>query len=600
MEENPAFGAAGDPPGERDRALSASAAGLVAELAVLEAGGSTAAEVLALALERLLGYVPCQTVSVVRVHGDEVEFVAAAGLRPPALKSGQRVPYPAPHQRRLLLDCGHAFRDYGGPNEVERLLREAGLRSGVSLGLVAGGELLGVLSLGSESPGFFTEARAQALRPVATQLALCLLRADAAGLSAQHAARVDELMAELAASQQLVESRVEERTRTLQNAYDHVRELDRAKTVFLSTITHELKTPLVTVTGYLEMALRGQLGPIEPRQRRAFDTALRNTRRLDHLIDDVLDLTRLELGRYPIQSAPFELERAVDDALGAVAIAAQEKHIVLSREVPVDLWVQGDSQRIVQVLTNLLANAIKFSTEGEPVRVTAALLAGGERVELVVADQGIGIAPALHEHIFESFFQVDGSATRRHGGAGLGLAIVRSILAAHATGITLESAPGAGARFSFSLALSQRERAVDAGLDDVSLPASSARPPAGARVLVVEDEYEIQEFVRLVLEMEGLRVLQAWSGVEGLAVAEREHPDYVLLDISMVGMSGIEVCRLLKAHPTLGTVPVIILSARTAKEDKQASFAAGADAFIPKPFSPAELLRALSPPARRR
>jgi PAS domain S-box-containing protein len=546
----------------------------------------------AVVLERLHGVAPFDCASIVRVHlgnEEEVEFLATAGSTPIGLERGARVRYPVTSLLEQLRRSGFVLQDFRGANEVERRLRESGLRSGLSLPLGAEDEVIGILNMAGRTTGMFTAETAEELRPLAAQIAGALKKQMLLAEWEQRGRTLEKLAAEISRMNAELEARVSERTRELQRAYDELKELDRAKTVFLSTVSHELKTPLVTVTGYLEMALRGQLGPIEPRQRKAFETALRNTHRLDRLIEDVLDLTRLELGKQRIQPAPFDLSRVAEEAAGALAIAAQAKRIEVERHVPAGLWAVGDAQRIGQVLVNLLSNAIKFSEERGRVWIAAALAEEGE-VEVTVGDEAIGIPPDEHGRIFERFYQVDGSVTRRYGGAGLGLAIVRSILEAHGSRVRLDSRPGAGARFSFRLPAAPSRPAVA----PCAPPPPFPRAAPATRVLVVEDEDEIQEFVKVVLEMEGYEVLQAWSGLEAISAVERERPDVVLLDISMAGISGIDVCREIRHREETRRIPIFMLSARTGEEDRKASFDAGADGFIRKPFTPDELLGAVA------
>jgi PAS domain S-box-containing protein len=518
------------------------------------------------ALGRLREVTPYESASIARVflESNEVEFLAVAGERPPGMERGRRVALPV--REALAEEKGYRLHTFSSRYAASRAFQERGFCSGVSVPLCVRGRVLGLLALGSKTSGLYDDERARELLPFANQLAIAL-------------------------SNQMLRDESDQRAKKL----EQFRELDRAKTVFLSTVSHELKTPLVTVTGYLEMATRGQLGPVTPQQQRAFDTALRNTRRLDRLIDDVLDLTRLELGKDRVHLAPFDASRAIEDAIAAVSIAAQAKKTRVERVLPTDLpWAVGDAQRIAQVLTNLLSNAVKFSDEGRTVWVSASS-GDGKHVEIAVRDEAIGIAEEHHQHIFESFYQVDGSPTRKFGGAGLGLAIVRSILQAHGSEIRVDSRPGEGARFSFSLPAAKPAPSPAGGV----IPPVPSRPPAGTRILVVEDESEIQEFVKIILEMEGCVVLQARSGREAILLAERERPDLVLLDIAMAGLSGIDVCKVLRAHAEIGKTPIYMLSARTREEDRRSSMAAGADGFIRKPFTPEDLIRAVAEAVRR-
>ncbi|MBI2876661.1 MAG: PAS domain S-box protein [Candidatus Tectomicrobia bacterium] len=260
----------------------------------------------------------------------------------------------------------------------------------------------------------------------------------------------------------------------LRRAYEELKELDRLKTDFLSTVSHELKTPLVAIRGYLEMALNGLLGPLSPPQEQYLGVALKNGLRLGALIDELLDFTRLESGRTPWERLPFDLIPLVQECLESIRPQLQEKGLSLVSHLPPGpLRVLGDRNKIAQALTNLLTNAEKFNRPGGAIRVTVSLSEGSQNpappscirspgadpgaeegagwVEVGVTDTGIGIAPEHCAKVFDRFYQVDSSCRRRYGGMGLGLAIARGIVEAHGGTISVHSRLGKGSAFSFTL-----------------------------------------------------------------------------------------------------------------------------------------------------
>lgn len=250
----------------------------------------------------------------------------------------------------------------------------------------------------------------------------------------------------------------------LRQAYEELKELDRLKTDFLSTVSHELQTPLVAIRGYLEMVLNGLLGSLNPRQDQCLRVALRNGLHLGALIDELLEFSRLESGWAQFEMNPFDLALLVQDCVESIRPQLQEKGLSIETRLPPGLLqVQGSRGKVAQVLTNLLANAEKFNRPGGRIEVEVSPSEDGF-ITISVTDTGIGISPELCSKVFERFYQADSSTRRFYGGMGLGLAIAKGIVEAHGGTISVRSSPGEGSTFSFTLPIPQSTKVQGSGV----------------------------------------------------------------------------------------------------------------------------------------
>jgi CheY-like chemotaxis protein/HPt (histidine-containing phosphotransfer) domain-containing protein len=366
-------------------------------------------------------------------------------------------------------------------------------------------------------------------------------------------------------------------------------EANRSKGRFLAAVTHELRTPLTTIIGSTDL-LGGQGmghdvddGQVKETVRTAANTLL-------ELIDDILDLSRMDEGVFSIESAPFALGDVVESCRGMVRAQARKKGIRLSTSVDPALprHVMGDERRLRQVLTNLLANAVKF-TEGGSVDLSVRRIERpGERkrVEFRVVDTGIGIEPKNVARIFEPFTQADDQINRRYGGTGLGLAISRRLVERMGGSIAVESRPGHGSTFQVELPL----------VEAAALP---ERPPAvrlqrTLRVLVADDNPVNRRILCAILSRAGHHAEPAASGDEALDLLSSREFDIALLDMNMPGTSGLEVARLWRFMETgERRLPVVALTAEATEEARRRCLDAGMDAFLTKPVTADTLLDAL-------
>lgn len=367
---------------------------------------------------------------------------------------------------------------------------------------------------------------------------------------------------------------------------------NRARDQFLSTLSHELRSPLNAVYGWATMLEQGQLD--QEQARRAVQIILRNVKAQVRLVDDLLDVSRVASGKLRLNVQPVDLRRVVEDAVDGIRPAADAKGIRLQSVLASPGGpVSGDPDRLQQVLWNLVSNAVKFTPKGG--RVQIQLQRVNSHVELIVTDTGQGIEPAVLPYVFDRFRQGDATSTRAHGGLGLGLALVRSLVELHGGSVLAESPGGGqGATFVVKLPLMIANLAAPAaGKPD---PLERAAPVAGislagVRILVVDDDPTAVELNREILLQAGGEVRGSATGREALEVLGQWRPDVIVSDIEMPGMDGYSLIRQVRAlDPEQGgKTPAVALSAYSRPEDRVRSLMAGFNLHVSKPVEPSEL-----------
>jgi signal transduction histidine kinase/DNA-binding response OmpR family regulator len=400
--------------------------------------------------------------------------------------------------------------------------------------------------------------------------------------------RTEDELEELGDTFNRMAERIRQQVEKLENANKELATLDRMKTDLLANVSHELRTPLAAIRGYVEFIQEGQLGPISDAQRKGLDVCLRNAERLTKTINMLLDFSRMELGRVTIRPAPFQIGRLVTQVVSGVESEARKKKIRLVARVPRELKpVDGDRDRLTQVLENLITNAIKFTPEGGTVEVSARLVtpdAGGpSKVEISVADSGAGIPPEERRRIFDKFYQSDATATRKFGGIGLGLAIVKSILDAHGSEIVVEERPGGGSVFRF--ALPAVEARTESGIFEGFLPVDGG----AAEILAIDDDADFLAIIRETLTKQGFTVRTASSAAEGLQAATERPPKLILLDIRLPDRDGLDLLHSLKEDPATRDVPILVVSV---VDERLEGLRLGAIEYLVKPVDRAKLVEA--------
>jgi two-component system CheB/CheR fusion protein len=354
---------------------------------------------------------------------------------------------------------------------------------------------------------------------------------------------------------------------------------NQLKDEFLATLSHELRNPLNSIVGFAELLLRspeaGTEGPISQAARAIHDNARAQAR----LINDLLDLSRLQTGKLALERRPIQLERLVESAIASLREGAADKGLELSLVVPdAPVGINADPVRIQEVVWNLVSNAIKFTPRGGRLRVSVGEELG--MAHLVVEDTGQGIAADLLPHVFEMFRQGDGRITRAHRGLGIGLALVRQLVELHDGRVEARSdGAGKGARFSVRLPL---ERAA-AGPDEAARSAVRCAL-TGVRVMIVDDSADSLDMLRSLLESEGAVVHEALSAEAALTLAESAELDVIISDISMPHMDGYELMRRLRARPRHAGVPAFALTGFGRDVDIARALSAGFTEQLTKPL----------------
>ncbi|WP_339853241.1 ATP-binding protein [uncultured Nisaea sp.] len=376
----------------------------------------------------------------------------------------------------------------------------------------------------------------------------------------------------------------------VREARDSAEAAAKAKSDFLAMMSHEIRTPMNGVIGMTRLLLRRPLGTEE---KHFAETVLESAEGLMHLLNGILDFSKLEAGKLDLELLDFDLRRMVDGSLALMQGRAEEKGLTFQADVDSDCprYLKGDSARLRQVLLNLVGNALKFTEEGGvTVSVSPAGTEGTYRFR--VTDTGIGIPPDKVDRLFQEFSQADSSTARQYGGTGLGLAICKQIVELMGGRIAVDSVPGTGSTFWFEIPL-----ADGAMPDNRDLPASAEKLPP-LTLLVAEDNLVNQQVARGLLEAEGHTVKIVPDGAAALAALEAEPPgtyDAVLMDMNMPVMDGLEATRRIRAlDPPLSGIPIVAATAAATAEEIQRCLAAGMDTYVAKPIHPGLLFGALA------
>jgi PAS domain S-box-containing protein len=364
-----------------------------------------------------------------------------------------------------------------------------------------------------------------------------------------------------------------------------LRDADRNKDQFLAVLSHELRNPLAAIANSLGVLERDPGGS---RAARAQAIIGNQARQLARLVDDLLDVTRISRNKVRLQMQRLDLCALVRQAVEDHRLLFEDAGVRLEVQTPTaSATVDADAQRLRQVVGNLLQNAAKFTPRGGSVRASVEPAAEPGKVEIQVADTGIGIPPEVRAHLFEPFAQADAPPMHGSSGLGLGLALVKGLVEQHGGTVNAHSAGvGQGAVFvvRLPLAVEEQQQAADAR------PAGASR--SARRILVIDDNPSAAEGLGLLLEVEGHEVATATSGAEGVEMARRLRPDLVLCDIGMPGMNGYEVARSLSGDPMLAGTRLVALTGYAYEEDRRRAAEAGFHRHVAKPLSP-EVLREL-------
>ncbi|HZC43782.1 MAG TPA: GAF domain-containing protein [Acidobacteriaceae bacterium] len=464
-------------------------------------------------------------------------------------------------------------------NRAKMGIEHLGRRTASYLGvpIPSGGQVIGVISVQSvDQEGRFKEADLRLLSTVATSV----------GVAFHNARLFEEAGQARAAAEQA----------------------DAAKSSFLSTVSHELRTPLTSVLGFAKIIrrrLEERLFPLIPEDDRKVQQAKRQVienldvvvsegERLTKLIDDVLDLAKIEAGKFTWNMTSVSAKDVIERAVAATASLFEAKKLNLVRDIEPGLpSITGDQDRLIQVVINLISNAVKFTDSGS---ITCSVHKQGSEMIVSVKDSGIGIAPADQPKVFEKFKQVGDTLTDKPKGTGLGLPICKEIVEYHGGRIWVESEPGHGSTFSFTLPIIDGVAALEAlpmrhSMDVETLVRQLRErviphPTREKSVLVVDDDCNIRSLLQQELTEAGYSVRLAEDGRKALTLIREEPPGLVILDVMMPEMNGFDVAAVLKNDPTTMDIPIIILSIL---EDKERGYRLGVDRYLTKPIDTTSL-----------
>ena len=385
---------------------------------------------------------------------------------------------------------------------------------------------------------------------------------------------------------------VAQRTAQLESANQELSKAARLKDEFLAAMSHELRTPMNAVIGFAELLQDGTFGPLNEDQARGTQSILESGRHLLSLINDILDLAKIEAGKQELDKDTLRVADACESSLVFVKQMATQKRITLETKFdPAVQSIKADSRRFKQILVNLLSNAVKFTPNGGRVGVEVRAVADAGMAEFIVWDTGPGISPENQERLFKPFVQLDSKLARAHNGTGLGLALVGRLAALHGGGVRLESEVGKGSRFIVTLpwhdgstTITRKSATVVAGTE-----LGGGRPKVGARILYAEDTPVNRRLLSAFLISRGFDVVLAESGSQAIALAHENPPDVILMDVQMPGMDGLEATRHIKADPRTASIPVIALTAMAMEGDRELCLTSGVDAYLSKPVDFAAL-----------
>ena len=422
---------------------------------------------------------------------------------------------------------------------MRELLARFGFRASLAVPLLREDRIIGALVVRRNSTGEFPPEVIELLKTFATQSALAIQNARL--------------------------------FREIENKNRQIEAANRHKSEFLANMSHELRTPLTAIIGFSEVLSDKLFGELNDKQNEYIGDIVTSGRHLLSLINDILDLSKVEAGRMELDVTRFDLPTAIENALILIRERATRHGIKVEHYIDERLGeVAGDERKFKQILLNLLSNAVKFTPEGGSIGVSAALIK--DAVEVAVRDTGIGIAPENQQTIFEEFRQVGTDAAKKREGTGLGLTLTKKFVELHGGTIRVESAVGRGSTFTFTLPLTKR-----------TLMAQEL-------ILIVEDNEKNRKLIRDLLQAKGYQTIESDAAEQGLKLAEERQPALILMDIQLAGMDGISALRQLKASASTRSIPVMAITASAMTYNRESMLAEGFDGYQIKPFNLREFL----------
>jgi PAS domain S-box-containing protein len=436
---------------------------------------------------------------------------------------------------------------------------------------------VGILDIQSPQTNSFTENDIVAVEALTTQIAVAIENA--------------RLYEEVQEERTLLAQRIEERTAELSKANAELSRVARLKDEFLANMSHELRTPLNAILNLSEALEEQVYGPLNGKQLKYIFTVKESGRHLLALINDILELSKIEAGKLNLQIAPVLVESICQTSLRMIKQNAHKKNISIEFNSTLDKTtkIQADARRFKQILVNLLSNAVKFTPQDGAIGLNVVDDPEQHQIQFIVWDSGIGIANEDIKRLFQPFVQLDSSLSRQYEGTGLGLALVYQLTEMHGGTVSVESKIREGSRFIISLP--RLEATEDSHVEEIvphkSITHAYTQPqivPAPL-ILVAEDNQINLDAMANYLRIKGYRLVTTRNGQEAIDQAREARPDLILMDIQMPVMDGLEAIRILQADPELATIPIITLTALTMPGDRERCLAAGASNYVSKPVS---------------
>ncbi len=326
--------------------------------------------------------------------------------------------------------------------------------------------------------------------------------------------------------------------------------IEEMKTEFISVVSHELRTPLTPIKGYIDLLLEGDAGDMSDEQKDYLKIVESNTDRLVALVNDLLDISKIEAGKIDLEPKPMDMVEALRDVIEFHRKQIESRKLTLFEAIPPGVpWVKADRARITQVLNNLVSNAYKYTTEGGSITISA--VPDGDYLEIVVSDTGVGISKEDLKKLFTKFFRAKNPRTKGTSGTGLGLAIVKSIVEKHQGEIWVESEPGNGSSFHFTLPLAEPM--------PLQKPRTTSRHGI-KKILVVDGDKDIARMIQRQLGRVGYQVVLAQTGDKAIALTLKEQPNLISMDMQIPGKNGYEVIEILKDNPLTSDIPIVVVS----------------------------------------
>jgi signal transduction histidine kinase/CheY-like chemotaxis protein len=460
---------------------------------------------------------------------------------------------------------------------------------------------IGIIVAINKAHGYFDEGDVRLITLIAAPAAAAIENAQLFEQAQREIAERQRAEAALEEERALLALRVRERTAELSKANAELARASRLKDEFLAGMSHELRTPLNTILGSSEILQAGVFGELNEKQQRYAHNVEESGRHLLSLINDILDLSKVEAGKLELEIGPVSIQSVCEASLRLVKQLAYKKQLKVSTAYNNRITVlQADERRLKQILVNLLSNAIKFTPEEGEIGLEVSENPENQIVHFTVWDTGVGISQEDMPHLFQPFVQLDSSLARQQTGTGLGLSLVSRLTELHGGGVSLESEVGQGSRFTISLPYAGPTTIINRieieFEDEATYALNSVRKRrAGEQplILLADDNEDNINMILEFLQAQGYQVTVARNGNEAIERAQEEKPDVILMDIQMPGIDGLAATRRLRADTNLANVPVIALTALAMPGDRERCLSAGANEYLSKPVSPTKLVNTI-------